>query len=197
MRILVLSDTHGDIQPAIEVYEEQSVDRPFDCIIHLGDTNSDARELADRLKANVIGVKGNMDNSYSSDDYLVFDTEFGGLLLMHGHLEHVKMTTEHLPERARERDCKAVLFGHTHKPCLENVNGIYLLNPGSISKPQLNQEGSYAILNTGENQFSATILFYKPKPALPPRPPQAPPQPKPSKTIRGRLRDLFNNSDRF
>ncbi len=42
--------------------------------------------------------------------------------------------------------------GHTHRPFYENINGIIVLNPGSLSYPR--QEGhkpSYIIMNIDES----------------------------------------------
>jgi putative phosphoesterase len=32
---------------------------------------------------------------------------------------------------ARFPDCRAIVFGHTHQPVVEEVDGVWLLNPGS------------------------------------------------------------------
>lgn len=182
MRILVISDTHGQVQQAMAVYKKLQEQEPVDCIVHLGDMVSDARALEVRLGASVISVKGNMDESYSENDCRVLETVYGNLLLTHGHMENVKFGTQNLLYRAEELGCKAVLFGHTHQPCFENASGIYLLNPGSLTRPRMGGEGSYAVVTLTQAEFCASILFYYPG--------QQSPQ-------GGRLRDMLNNSDRF
>lgn len=182
MRILVLSDTHGQVQPAIEVYKKVRQEGPVDCIVHLGDLISDAKALRVRLGAEVVAVKGNMDGSYSTDDCTVMETEYGKLLLTHGHMENVKFDITNLLYRAEELGCRAALFGHTHSPCFRYEGGIYLLNPGSLTRPRGGGDGSYAVLTITEKEFQASILFYHP--GVP-------------KVRTGVLRDLLNNSDRF
>lgn len=182
MRILVLSDTHGLIQPGIEVYKRLQEEDPVDCIVHLGDLVSDARALQVRLGADVIFVKGNSDGSYSENDYKIMETEYGKLLLTHGHMENVKLNTNNLLYRAEELGCKAAFFGHTHEPCFVDANGIYLLNPGSLTRPHRGGDGSYAVVTVTERSLQASILFY---------------HPGPPKVEGGVLRDMLNNSDRF
>ncbi|WP_206459911.1 YfcE family phosphodiesterase [Anaerovorax sp. IOR16] len=181
MRILVVSDTHGYVQSAMEIYRMQHELQPIDCIVHLGDLVSDANALRIRLNAKVISVKGNMDGSHSEADYKILETEYGKLLLCHGHMQNVKVTTQNLLYRAEELGCKAALFGHTHIPSFVDANGIYLLNPGSLSLPKGGNPGSYAMVEIAEGEFKASILFEPPK--------------KP-KVTGGYLRDILNNSDR-
>jgi putative phosphoesterase len=40
-----------------------------------------------------------------------------------------------LLEDARDRQCRAALFGHTHRAFCEEKEGILLFNPGSVSLP--------------------------------------------------------------
>lgn len=182
MRILVLSDTHGLVQPAMEVYKRLQEENPVDQIIHLGDLVSDAKALEVRLSAEVIWVKGNMDGAASDSDYRIMDTQFGKLLLTHGHMENVKYNTQSLLYKAEELGCRAALFGHTHAPCFLEANGIYLLNPGSLTRPRGGGQGSYAVVTVKEEEFLASILYYHPGP---------PP------VRSGVLKDMLNNSDRF
>lgn len=179
MRLLVISDTHGRVQSAMRIYEMENGKAPVDLIVHLGDLQSDAKALEARLNARVISVKGNCDGDCDGD-YRVFETEFGRLLLSHGHADNVKFSTMNLLYKAEEMGCCGALFGHTHTPCFTEVNGMKLLNPGSLSLPNGGGPGSYAVVETDEQEFRAWILF------------EPPAKPK----VTGVLRDLLNNSDR-
>lgn len=158
MRLLVISDTHGRIEKAEEIILKQG---PFDWVIHLGDYYDDARHLEMRTGAEVIGVKGNMDGGYSREDYRILPTDFGQILLVHGHMEKVKQGVMNLLYRAEELGCKAAFFGHTHVPMFEEMYGIYLLNPGSLTLPHLSAQGSYAVVDIGEGNLEASILYIK------------------------------------
>ena len=45
MKILVVSDTHGDCSRVIDIYQKLSKESPVDVIVHCGDYAADAREL--------------------------------------------------------------------------------------------------------------------------------------------------------
>lgn len=182
MKIFVISDTHGKLDKVLEVWDKLT---NVDLIIHLGDYEKDAQRLEKLLETEVIYVKGNMDGSYSSNDYKVLETEYGKLLLTHGHMENVKMSPLNLIYKAQELDCKAALFGHTHQAAYEEINGIYLVNPGSLSMPRDGSNGSYAIINTEPDAFHCAIVYYSNTPQK-----KKPPQ-------RGRLSTMLNYSDRF
>ena len=182
MKIFVISDTHGITYKVREVWDKLT---GVDLIIHLGDYTKDAEKLGQDFGTETIWVKGNMDGSYSADDYKTVETEYGKLLLTHGHMDGVKMSPQRLLYRAQELGCKAVLFGHTHKPSYEEADGIYLINPGSLSQPRDGTQGSYAILTTSPEELNCAIVYYASlfQKEKPPR--------------RGRLRDMLNNSERF
>ena len=180
MRLLVLSDTHGLVQQAMEVYRIEEEKAHIDAIVHLGDLKSDAKALSTRLGVPVSNVPGNCDGSASREDEAVLKTPWGNILLAHGHLEDVDYGLEKLSWRAGEMECKAAFFGHTHRPLYRWEHGMYFLNPGSLTRPRGGNEGSYAAAEATPDGFSATVLFYTPRP----------------KVTSGVLYHLLNNSDR-
>lgn len=181
MRLLVVSDTHGLVNQAMEIYRREEEKAHIDKIIHLGDLKSDAKALKVRLGADVVSVPGNCDGSISRGDQEVLETPWGKILLTHGHLEDVDYGLDKLRWRADEMGCKAAFFGHTHRPTYIYEHGMYFLNPGSLSRPRGGSEGSYAMVEVTEEGFSASVLYSMPKP----------------KVTSGVLYDMLNNSDRF
>ena len=187
MKFFVISDTHGKIDKVKQVYERLT---GIDYLIHLGDLQSDALALEQELGVKVISIKGNMDGSHSSNDYKILETEFGGILLVHGHMEKVKFSLQNLLYRAHELNCKAVFFGHTHDSFYGEYDGIYLLNPGSLSFPKDSDKASYAIVHTKKDEFHASIVYYDT--IMGTNSSSAP-----GKIEGGYLKNLLNNSDRF
>ncbi|HZK01370.1 MAG TPA: YfcE family phosphodiesterase, partial [Anaerovoracaceae bacterium] len=110
MKFLVISDTHGDIEIAEDIFKSLS---GIDKILHLGDYVRDGWVLQSRLDIPVIALKGNMDGSYSNEDYKILETEFGKIYLSHGHMEAVKRGPENLLYKASSLGCKAAIYGHT------------------------------------------------------------------------------------
>ena len=90
MRILVLSDSHGNVENMARCVE---LTQP-NAILHLGDCQRDAEALHRLYPAIPLqGVPGNCDwGAVDSPEVL---TEYGGvrILLMHGHTRSVKAST--------------------------------------------------------------------------------------------------------
>lgn len=182
MKILVIGDTHRKLNKVRDIWKKL---KDIDFIVHTGDHISDANALERELNVPVIAVRGNCDGSYSSDDFSVIETEYGNILLTHGHMENVKYQLSTLMYKALENDCKAAIFGHTHQALIEEANGIHFVNPGSLTQPRDGSDGSYAIVRTSEDSFDASIVYYSTIMG------------GPKKTQSGFLRSLLNYSDRF
>lgn len=180
MRIFVISDTHGRIDKAMEIYKSLE---EIDLIVHLGDHWNDAKRMKEQLNVPLIGVKGNMDGSFARDGYHILDTDFGKIFIAHGHMESVKQSYENIMYKAESLHCKAAFFGHTHIPVFAEVEGMYLLNPGSLSLPVGGRKGSYAVATVSKDSLSAVIL-YEDVPQVP-------------KTESGSIKNMLNDSDRF
>ncbi len=179
MRYLVISDTHGRVDAAVQIWEKYSKDDPLDGILHLGDYAVDAAKLARRTGAPVTAVSGNMDGASEVPDHRIWETPYGPILLTHGHRQSVKGGLSKLLYRTLELECSAAIFGHTPIPCLEFADGVHLLNPGSLTRP-LGGRPSFALLTLAEGVFRASILFRDPVP--------------PARG--GKLYDMLNQSDR-
>jgi len=185
MKILLLSDTHGDLSKVYEIYEKQN---NIDLIIHCGDYQKDAYELEDTLCVPVVSVKGNCDGGQQIDRQIV-ETPYGNILVTHGHTEGIDFGYDRLLYTAEAEGCFAACFGHTHVPISEDFDGIHLINPGSLSKPRDGSNGSYAILRCTEEDFYVNIVYYDTV---------CGPQTKKGKKVKGGfLRDMLNYSDRF
>ena len=180
MRIFVISDTHGRIDKAVEIYKTL---QDIDLIVHLGDLWIDAKRIKSQFNVPVLGVKGNMDGSFSRDGHHILETEFGRIFLAHGHMESVKQGLDNLMYKAESLQCKAAFFGHTHIPLYRQVEGMYLLNPGSLSLPVGGRKGSCAIATVTADSLDAAILFEDVQQTQRKEP--------------GFLRSLLNDSDRF
>lgn len=159
MKILVVSDTHGYTENLDKVLERE---KNIEMMIHCGDVEGDERYIRERTGGYPCCiVKGN--NDYFSDlpKGLVFDIFNYKIMVTHGHNYGVSMSTDGLREEARLRGVQIVLFGHTHRPFVEEKNGIVLMNPGSLTYPrQANHKASYILMEIEENgKVSAEIKY--------------------------------------
>lgn len=139
MRALIFSDSHGDEANLRWMAELAAQRGPMDAYIHCGDGARDFDRLANFLlglspQAALYGVKGNCDLGVDAPVQRVVHLGGMGILITHGHLQAVKLTLGVLAPAAREAGCGVVLFGHTHRPTLEERDGILLLNPGTAQR---------------------------------------------------------------
>lgn len=141
-RILIMSDSHGKINPMVYAIKKEQPDR----IIHLGDCLADAehiRGLFEDIPMNC--VPGNCDCSMLDAEQMI-EIEGVRILLCHGHTYNVKMGLLNISLAAVEKGVDVVLFGHTHKVFYDWHNGVRLFNPGSIGAPGYQIPPSYGIL---------------------------------------------------
>lgn len=133
-RILIVSDTHGDIGAAIDCYESAG---RLDGIIHLGDKVKDAEDLASISGLPVVKIRGNCDlgdtDVPEATDVIVDGFNFH---CVHGHIQGVKFGYSGIADYAKSTDCDVLLFGHTHKQEYFWVGKVLCVNPGSISRPR-------------------------------------------------------------
>ena len=139
MRILIFSDSHGDARRLQEALLRHA---DITDVIHLGDGNRECESIAGLFPAHTFyTVAGNCD--FACDAPQVRMETFGGktVLMTHGHRYGVKGGYSTYDCAAREREADVALFGHTHIPFEEYVDGLYLFNPGSL------RDGNYGILD--------------------------------------------------
>lgn len=137
-KILIVSDTHGKHGGLKEALKRE---QPIDMLIHCGDVEGGDEEIRELADCPVHMVCGN--NDFFCDLPKEEDFRIGKyhVLLTHGHYYYISMGTELLRDDARARGYNLVMFGHTHRPCLEQYEDITVLNPGSLSYPR--QEGRH------------------------------------------------------
>lgn len=142
MKIIVLSDSHGDKETVKAVSS-----LPADAHFHCGDSEL---PYEDELLTTMNRVRGNCD----------FDSKFpkevfksvGGktILAVHGHEHNIKSSLMELYYRAKEKDADIVLFGHSHLYGAEMKDGILFVNPGSTAQPRGGKDATYAVIEWNE-----------------------------------------------
>ena len=147
MKILVVSDTHRkDDNLKLVLYEEC----PLDMLIHLGDAEGSEHFIPDWVnpECRMEMVLGNNDFFSRLDREREIDIAGHKAFITHGHYYGVSMGPEGLVDEAKSRGCDIAMYGHTHRPFLDVIDGVTVLNPGSLSYPR--QEGrrpSYMIIH--------------------------------------------------
>jgi uncharacterized protein len=144
MKIGVISDTHGFLDPKI-----QELFAGVGHILHAGDIGDPMIELELKFIAPVTLVVGNNDPGLSFKETEV--VTFAGKKILVHHIVYPQSPADKIKARiARERP-EVVVFGHTHKRFCETLGGILFFNPGYAGKPKFGAERSVAILHCDEN----------------------------------------------
>ena len=147
MKILVVSDTHRKDDNLKRVLSEEC---PLDMLIQLGDAEGSEHFIPDWVnpECRMEMVLGNNDFFSRLDREREIDIAGHKAFITHGHYYGVSMGPEGLVDEAKSRGCDIAMYGHTHRPFLDMIDGVTVLNPGSLSYPR--QEGrrpSYMIIH--------------------------------------------------
>lgn len=156
MKIVVLSDTHGDANLIEQVYEQEL---DADAFFHCGDS-----ELAydDVHFHHMYRVKGNCDFDRNFVDDLLVPVGERSIFMTHGHLYNIKMTLTPLDYKAQETGADIVLFGHSHLLGAEQIGDTLFLNPGSLLLPRGGNPKSYATIEWQANTDEIKVSFLSP-----------------------------------
>jgi len=143
----VISDTHGLLRP-----EAVTALHGVEMILHAGDIGKP--EILDELNkiAPVTAVRGNNDTGdWARDIPDRQHLEIGGVLIYMLHdLKEFNSADEAI-------DADVLIFGHSHKPMIEERDGVVHLNPGSAGPRRFKLPVTVALLNV-EGQVSAEII---------------------------------------
>lgn len=145
MKVLIISDTHAR-DKNVEVVLENEGD--IDLLIHLGDIEGSETYIETLADCPCEIVKGN--NDYFSDlpSEKILNIGNHRAFITHGHYYNVSVELRTIVMEGIEREADIVMFGHIHRPVLEEMHGVTVLNPGSLSLPrQSNHKPSYMMMN--------------------------------------------------
>ncbi|MBS1813993.1 MAG: metallophosphoesterase family protein [Acidobacteria bacterium] len=147
MRIGVLSDTHGLLRP-----EAVAALANVEAILHAGDVGDIT--ILDRLNALALttAIRGNVDTSGPCAKLPATEmVELGGKLI---YMLHAIQDLDINPAAA---SVSLVISGHSHRPSIEERNGVVYLNPGSAGPRRFSLPITLAIVEIGD-QINAEIV---------------------------------------
>jgi hypothetical protein len=123
-RIGIVSDTHGMVHPALA-----DVFANVDHIVHAGDIGGEHVLSALRALAPLTSVDGNNDDATGEE---IERVKLGTLRLLVTHiLPRPHKLAKRVLESLQKEPADAVVFGHSHLPHNEIVNGVRYFNPAS------------------------------------------------------------------
>lgn len=155
MLVAVISDTHIPRRARTLPEELLSQLRRVDRILHAGDLMDPALldELA--LYAPVLAVRGNVDPP-ELDLPETLELELDGVPVA---MLHDSGRREGRRGRMKRRfpEARAVVFGHSHIPWLEDRDGLLLLNPGSPTDRRRQPRHTFALLRVEGGEARAEV----------------------------------------
>lgn len=154
MRVIVVSDTHAPGRwrgvPGGMLHDL----RGAEAVLHAGDVTTPEVLDAFAAYAPVHVALGNCDGSFiqSWGGRLRVDVEIGGVRI---GIVHDSGPEEGRAARLRQwfPDAHVAVFGHTHTPHVSHVDGLSLVNPGSLTSPRSQPWPTYGVLEIDEGRL--------------------------------------------
>jgi len=140
MKIGIISDTHGFLDPRVE-----AIFAGVDHILHAGDIGNPMIELELKFLAPVTLVLGNNDPDLSFQETEIVTLADKKFLLQ--HIVNPQALSDPMKARLRRDRPDVVVFGHTHKKFAELVEGVFFFNPGYAGKPKFGAERSVGLIH--------------------------------------------------
>ena len=129
-RVLIFGDTHGCMN---EIPHLKKIDE-YDYFIYLGDGFDEVEKwsIKNGLTDKFIAVSGNCDYYPNLERQRFFEINGLKIFITHGDIYDVKESYQKILDKAKSMEANIAMFGHTHYADKQNVDGVYLFNPGSI-----------------------------------------------------------------
>lgn len=159
MKWMIVSDLHGSdyyCDCMLRAFSEEKAGRILSLgdLLYHGPRNDLPKDYAPKrvieklnsLKEVIFNVRGNCEADVDQmvlefpvlSDYAILDIDGVNIFATHGHIYHPQSLPP-LPKGS------VFLYGHTHIPKKEEVNGILCFNPGSMSIPKMDSWHGYMI----------------------------------------------------
>lgn len=151
MKIGVISDTHGFLDPRV-----QEIFEGVDHILHAGDIGYPSIILELEHIAPVTAVLGNTD--YGLDFKETEWVELGGKKFMVHHIVPPFTPDSDLQAKLTRTETDVLVFGHTHKAFAREFGDVLLFNPGYSGKPRMGVDRSVAIIEMDGGELTHSFI---------------------------------------
>lgn len=158
-RVLIMSDSHGNNYNVDKAMKKARALGGFDILVHLGDVGDSFRAIENAAGVTSYMLKGNCDYNPELRDFCEIEICGHKVFMTHGHRYGVDMGLDTLRYAALERGCDIAMFGHIHKPVLDEGD-VTIVNPGSIARPRQEDKKNTFILAKFNDDGTVKYEFY-------------------------------------
>ncbi len=170
MRVGIVSDTHGFIDPAV-----LAAARSCELVIHAGDIgNAEVLRALRRPGTRLVAVRGNNDDrrrwpkaQASTLQRLPLESMLelpgGRLVVVHGD-RLLPASRRHERLRRRYPQARAVVYGHSHRLVCDRSRRPWVLNPGAAGRSRTFGGPSCLILQVRAGRWDVSVLRFTPAP---------------------------------
>ena len=151
-RIILISDNHR-VEKAIADIRNQYC--RGEILVHCGDS-----EMPAYMLEGYVAVQGNNDDYKAYPDRRILKVAGHSILILHGHRDMFFGQYGMLAEKAKSQECDIVMFGHTHRYFDDEIDGVRILNPGSIWHNRDGSEPSYMIVDLIDGRVLVKRMKY-------------------------------------
>lgn len=155
MKIIVVSDSHGKQGILDEIVQKHA---DADMFLHCGDIDE-----PEEYHPEYLVVKGNNDMFYDYPEQRIVTAGAHQIYMAHSHQFPYMRRKEMMAKAAREHHCDIFCYGHTHVAQDEKVDGVRLLNPGSVWRSRDGRPPSYAIMTLEKDSVEVEFVFLEQK----------------------------------
>lgn len=168
MRVAILSDTHGFVDPRI-------ADRVAECeyAVHAGDIGGADVLLALHPRKQLLAVRGNND---SNDKWAPHERHFletlpeearldlpgGQLIAVHGH-DAEPAAWRHTALRRRYPEARVICYGHSHRMVFDDETVPWVINPGAAGRTRTYGGPSFVIIDCAEEAWVVDVIRLPPR----------------------------------
>lgn len=156
--VAVISDTH--LPRGSRALQQSCVERlqAADLLLHAGDVV--AANVLEELEAYapVAAVYGNMDQPDLRDSLpreRVVEVEDARIGMVHIAGPRAGRETRLL---AKFPGCDAIVYGHTHVPQVDRIDGVWILNPGSPTERRRSPARTMLVLDVQEKRLEPELV---------------------------------------
>lgn len=151
MDVVIVSDNHGKKQILKDIVNKHPHASAY---IHCGDSEMDKVSLLP-----FDSVVGNNDYYSELPEYQITKVGSTRILWMHSHTLPYGKAVEALVSLAKKQGCDVACYGHTHRYDARTIDGVLVINPGSLYYNRDRSNPSYAVLTIDDNGFSVQRFF--------------------------------------